>query len=86
MSMPYQDLEKRLLEVLTEASGLLPGESFEEARGYIEHNEFELALDTIAATLANAGVRVDHDLYAKFVSLGNEMKLNESTWTDIRPM
>ena len=83
--MSYQDLERRVVIVLAKAKGLLPSQSFEEARDYIEHSECELALDTIAATLAAAGVRVDRDLYAEFVFLGNEMEMDEGNWTDIRP-
>ena len=85
MNMSSAELERAMSDILSDAAQTLPGESFEEARRYIDHNEFELALDTIAATVAEAGKRVDANLYAKFVQLGNEMQLAETFWERIRP-
>jgi hypothetical protein len=85
MDMSYQDLEDELAEVLASAKQLLPTESFAEACHYMDHNEFELALDTIAATIAASGTHVGPELYAKFISLGNEMQMDESFWESIRP-
>jgi hypothetical protein len=85
MDMSYQDLERELAEVLVSAKQLLPTESFAEACHYRDHNEFELALDTIAATIAASGTQVSPQLYARFTSLGNKMQMDESFWEEIRP-
>lgn len=85
MNMSYQHLENELGEVLASAEQLLPTESFTEARHYMDHNEFELALDTTAATIAASGTRVSPELYAKIISLGKEMQMEESFWEPIRP-
>lgn len=83
--MSYQELEHDVAEVLALANQLLPAESFAEARHYMNHNEFELGLDTIAATLAASGKRIKPQLYAKFLLLGNELQMDESFWESIRP-
>lgn len=85
MNMSSSELERAMSDVLSGAAQILPAESFEEARRYIDHNEFELALDTIAATLAEAEKRVDASLYANIVQLGNEMQMAPSFWERICP-
>jgi hypothetical protein len=85
MGMSYQDLQGELAQVLVLAKQLLQAESFDEACHYMDHNEFELALDTIAATIAASGAQVGPQLYAKFIKLGNEMQMDESFWEKIRP-
>jgi hypothetical protein len=84
-SNPYEEAERQLNEVLAASVELAPGGDFEEARRYLDHGEYELALDTIAATIAQAGKRVGAELYAKFVALGREMGFDESNWDSIRP-
>jgi hypothetical protein len=85
MDMSYQYVERELAEVLLSARQLLPAEAFAEACHYRDHNEFELALDTIAATIAASGTKVSPQLYARFTSLGNKLQMDESYWENIRP-
>ena len=85
MTNPYEEAELQLNDVLSAAMTISPDGDFEEARRYLDHGEYELALDTIAATLAEGGKRADAALYAKFVKLGREMDFEESNWAAIRP-
>jgi hypothetical protein len=85
MTNPYDEAERQLNDVLTAALAISPDGDFEEARRYLDHGEYELALDTIAATLAEAGKRAHAALYAKFVELGRQMDFEESNWASIRP-
>jgi len=73
-------------EVLQAAMTLLPDNPFEEARYHLDHGEYGLALDTIAATLAQAGKRATPGLCASFVSLGRHMGFEGSNWMAIRPL
>jgi hypothetical protein len=85
MTNPYDEAERELNDVLAAALAISPESDFEEARRYLDHGEYELGLDTIAATLAEGGKRADAALYAKFVELGRRMDFEESNWASIRP-
>jgi len=84
--MSADDLESAFAGVLALASQMVPAEAFDEARHYVDHNEMELALDTVAAIIAASGRRVGSELYARFLLLGNELQMDESFWESIRPV
>ena len=86
MILPYHELEKQLTELVTAASQLFRGQSFEEAQSYIDHDEFLLALDTAFAIIKNTGRRADPLLFADFVRIGNHMQVDAAYWAPIRPL
>lgn len=86
MSHPPEDVESRLNALLSEVAHLAPAETFEEAREYLDHAGYGLALDTIAGTLALKGARVDQTLFGRFVDLGRAMGMEDEFWERIRPL
>jgi len=84
--IPEKEVERQFGELLATAIGELPTESFDEARHYMDHSELELALDTIAATLCEAGKRASPELYAKFLTLANAVGIQETFWDSVRPI
>jgi hypothetical protein len=80
-----REVERQFGDLLATAKRVLPTESFDEARHYMDHSELELALDTIAATLSEAGKRASPELYVKFLTLANAAGIPETFWDSVRP-
>ena len=86
MSFSHQELEDQILVLIRAVGPLLPEDSFAQAHYFIDHNEFDLALDTVGAILAKAGVRVDASVFATFIRLGSALDIDDANWDAIRPL
>jgi len=85
MSSRYKELDIEVNSVFSAAIEIAPAADFTEARDYLDHGEYDLALAGIAATLAEDGKRATSALYLKFVRVGEQLGFEETFWAGIRP-
>ena len=86
MTQRYEELERKLGEILAEARPLASKGGLAEASDYLDQGEYGLALDTLVYAIANAGDRVDARMYAQIIQLGRLMRLDDSAWAAVRPL
>ncbi|AHG49779.1 hypothetical protein RLEG12_02545 (plasmid) [Rhizobium leguminosarum bv. trifolii CB782] len=74
------EIEKRLIKLISDFSGRLPGEYIREYISLAEHNECAVALENLCVQLYEYDVVPTPEELVTIQQLVREMNLEENTW------
>jgi hypothetical protein len=82
----YESVEKKLRIVLAYFATRLTGEFVDQITEFIDHDEYGEAYDLLCHILASENQRMQPDIYAMIVELGQQMKMSNDIWEKLKPL
>lgn len=81
-----QVLMTQLTQLLNEVKKKLPPDEIKNIAGFIEHNEFGLAYETLCTQLYEYNMQISSEFYEKVSLCGKSMKIEPSTWLPLKEL
>ncbi|EJC70835.1 MafI family immunity protein [Rhizobium sp. 1AS11] len=78
------EIEKRLIDLISDFNGRLAGEDIREYISLAEHNECVVALENLCTQLREYDVVLAPEELANIQALANEINLKADTWAFLK--